>query len=115
MANKDDEGESLYLTDEAIEELTVHGLKEYLPLEIYVILYPTDTTHPTLMPDREDLSLRENCNMKKGKTDRNMTCKFRSSAIHSFGTISTHRSALLSDQGQSSWAGYCYLFTNHRA
>jgi hypothetical protein len=30
MANKEDEGESLHLTDEAIEELTVHGLKEYL-------------------------------------------------------------------------------------
>jgi hypothetical protein len=35
------------------------------------------------MPDRETLSLRENCNMKKWKTYRNMTYKFRSSAIHS--------------------------------
>jgi hypothetical protein len=72
-----------------------------LPLENYVIPYPTDTTHPTLMPDREDLSLRENCNIKKGKTDRNINCKFHSSAIHSFGTVSAHRAVLLSDQGQS--------------
>jgi hypothetical protein len=59
------------------------------------------------MPDRKDLSFREKCNKKERKTDRNMTCKFRSSAIHSFGTVSTHRAVLLSDQGQSSLAGYC--------
>jgi hypothetical protein len=36
-----------------------------VPPKHNVIPYPTDKTHPTLMPDRETLSLRENCNMKK--------------------------------------------------
>jgi hypothetical protein len=40
-------------------------LKCILPLEHYVIPYPADTPHPALMPDREDLSFRENCNRKK--------------------------------------------------
>jgi hypothetical protein len=71
------------------------------------------------MPDREDLSFRENCNIKKKEKLIEIwlvnSAPLRSTPIHDFGTVSAHRAVLFSDQGQSSQTGYCYLFTNQRA